>query len=108
LFTRLHERAALARDATRQVDCVARLGGEEFALVLPDAGATGADAALQRVRTNWASTGAVTTFSSGIAVHETGTTPRDTLRRADAALYRAKESGRDRDVLAPATVEITL
>jgi diguanylate cyclase (GGDEF)-like protein len=100
--------ARCLRDATRQVDCVARLGGEEFALVLPDAGATGADAALQRVRTNWASTGAVTTFSSGIAVHETGTTPRDTLRRADAALYRAKESGRDRDVLAPATVEITL
>jgi diguanylate cyclase (GGDEF)-like protein len=101
---------ALARclqRATRQVDTVARYGGEEFALVLPDSGAKGAQAALQRMRSGWAGSGAVTTFSGGIAVHQRGDDPHETLRRADAALYCAKETGRDRDVLAPEVIDLT-
>jgi diguanylate cyclase (GGDEF)-like protein len=85
---------------SRQVDCVARYGGEEFALVLADAGEEGARALLRRLRTAWDAQAPVTTFSAGVAVHDCGSTPHETLQRADVALYRAKEHGRDRDEFA--------
>jgi diguanylate cyclase (GGDEF)-like protein len=88
------------RDTARQVDCVARYGGEEFALVLPEAGVAGATALLDRVRREWMAKRPMTTFSAGVAVHREGEQPRDALRRADEALYAAKEQGRNRDVVA--------
>ena len=88
------------RDTARQVDCVARYGGEEFAVVLPEAGIAGAQAMLNRFRRVWGSHQPVTTFSAGIARHESGRTPRETLKLADAALYAAKAAGRDCDMLA--------
>jgi diguanylate cyclase (GGDEF)-like protein len=100
----LRSLAACLRDTARQVDCVARYGGEEFALILPEAGAVGAYALLQRVRETWQAERPLTTFSSGIAVHEEGIEPRETLSRADAALYEAKENGRNRDEFAPESV----
>ncbi|MGQ0823904.1 MAG: diguanylate cyclase domain-containing protein [Actinomycetota bacterium] len=96
----LRSLARCLRRVARQVDCVARYGGEEFAIVLAGADEVGAQTALRRVRRAWAATDPVTTFSSGVAVHEAGERPQDTLRRADEALYTAKESGRDCDVLA--------
>ncbi|GIU88741.1 MAG: hypothetical protein KatS3mg009_3256 [Acidimicrobiia bacterium] len=96
----LRDLARCLRRAARQVDTVARYGGEEFALVLPEAGAEGARAALRRVRGDWAQARPATTFSAGIAVHEAGADPADTLRRADEALYRAKAAGRNRDEVA--------
>jgi diguanylate cyclase (GGDEF)-like protein len=92
--------ASCLRETTRQVDCVARYGGEEFAIVLPEAGAEGARTLLTRVRREWRARHPLTSFSTGIAVHEEGRTPRETLRAADAALYSAKDAGRDRDELA--------
>jgi diguanylate cyclase (GGDEF)-like protein len=93
--------AECMRNVARQVDCVARYGGEEFALVLADAGVDGARAALRRLRQAWHAGGApVTTFSAGVAVHEAGCTAHETLQRADSALYRAKEHGRNRDEVA--------
>jgi diguanylate cyclase (GGDEF)-like protein len=92
--------ARYLRDTARQVDCVARYGGEEFAVVLPEAGIEGAQSMLGRFRRVWASQHALTTFSAGIACHEPGRTPRETLRRADNALYAAKAAGRDCDMLA--------
>jgi diguanylate cyclase (GGDEF)-like protein len=100
--------AACLRHGMRQVDCVARYGGEEFAMVMPAAGAEGAQVALQRVRRRWAAHKAATTFSAGVAVHGVDDDAVTTLRRADLALYSAKESGRNCDVLAPADAEITL
>jgi diguanylate cyclase (GGDEF)-like protein len=94
--------AKCLRTVSRQVDCVARYGGEEFALVLADAGEEGARAALRRLRSAWDATDPITTFSAGVAVHEPGETAQETLQRADAALYRAKELGRDRDEVAHA------
>jgi diguanylate cyclase (GGDEF)-like protein len=94
--------AQCLRDVSRQVDCVARYGGEEFALVLADAGVDGACVALRRLRRAWHASGPVTTFSAGVAVHEAGSTPHETLQRADVALYRAKEQGRNRDEVAEA------
>lgn len=96
----LRSLAACLRTTTRQVDCVARYGGEEFAVVLPEAGESGAQSMLDRLRDVWHSTGPATTFSAGIAVHQDGENPRMTLRRADVALYEAKERGRNRDVVA--------
>jgi diguanylate cyclase (GGDEF)-like protein len=87
--------AACLRRTARQVDTVARCGGEEFALVLPDAGSRGAQAVVRRVRERWAAAGAITTFSAGIAVHDGHRPPSATLAAADAALYEAKAAGRD-------------
>jgi diguanylate cyclase (GGDEF)-like protein len=99
--------AQCLRDTARQVDCVARYGGEEFAVVLPGAGAGGAISFLARARAAWNAHEPITTFSAGVAVHEDEMSSRTTLRRADAALYAAKEAGRDRDVVAP-RVEVVL
>jgi diguanylate cyclase (GGDEF)-like protein len=93
--------AQCLRETTRQIDCVARYGGEEFAVVLPGAGIEGAEAMLQRTRLAWNAMQPATSFSAGVAVHEADMSPRVTLRRADAALYAAKDAGRDRDVFAP-------
>jgi diguanylate cyclase (GGDEF)-like protein len=90
------------RSVSRQVDTVARYGGEEFALVLADAGVEGARAALRRLRRAWHAHSPITTFSAGVAVHQQGSTPQETLQRADIALYRAKEHGRNRDEVAAA------
>ncbi|MGH8977316.1 MAG: GGDEF domain-containing protein, partial [Acidimicrobiia bacterium] len=100
--------AACLRNGMRQVDCVARYGGEEFAMVMPAAGAEGAQTALDRVRRHWSAHDAVTTFSAGVAVHTVDDDAMSTLRRADLALYSAKELGRNRDVLAPNEAEIIL
>jgi PleD family two-component response regulator len=56
------------------------------------------------VREAWLRHGPLTTFSAGITVHEADVEPRETMRRADAALYEAKEAGRNRDVYAPETL----
>jgi diguanylate cyclase (GGDEF)-like protein len=98
----LRSLAQCLQQVSRQVDCVARYGGEEFALVLADAGLDGARAALGRLRDAWAATGPVTTFSAGVAVHDGVSSPEETLQRADVALYRAKEHGRNRDEFAAA------
>jgi diguanylate cyclase (GGDEF)-like protein len=99
--------ARCLRETTRQVDCVARYGGEEFAVVLPGAGASGARSMLARMRHAWSASEPTTTFSAGVAIHAEGELPRDTLGRADSALYEAKQSGRNCDMLAR-TAEVVL
>ena len=100
--------AGCLRETARQVDTVARYGGEEFALVLPGARAAGAQTLLARAHAAWNAIGPTTTFSAGIAVHQPGQSPRETMRRADVALYQAKEAGRDRDVCASNQTEVVL
>jgi diguanylate cyclase (GGDEF)-like protein len=86
--------------AVRNVDTVARLGGEEFALILPGAGPAEAGEAAERARTAVAEVtvaGRALTASAGIATcPEDSRAPGRLLELADAALYRAKRSGRDR------------
>ncbi len=80
----------------RAGDTVARLGGEEFLLLLPRTGIDGALAAAERLRTQWAATRPQpVTFSAGVVTvaHDGGISA---LRQADQALYRAKQAGRDR------------
>jgi diguanylate cyclase (GGDEF)-like protein len=77
-------------------DWCGRLGGEEFVLVLSGSGEAGAASVLERLRASWQREQALTTFSAGVALHQRPHDCRETLARADAALYRAKHLGRDR------------
>jgi diguanylate cyclase (GGDEF)-like protein len=75
---------------------LARLGGEEFGLILPDASPEAAEIVIERLRDV---TPKEVTFSAGIAAWDGDELLDDVVARADAALYRAKSEGRDRFVL---------
>lgn len=96
--------AVILRNALRKNDTVGRVGGEEFAVVLSDAGLDEASIFAQRVRKQIAETPLVfgtsriaVTVSIGIAIMNAADDNTDaSLSRSDMALYRAKESGRNR------------
>ncbi len=99
--------AQQARQVTRDADIVARWGGEEFLIVMPETSAEGAALLLDRLREALATVCVsedVPTlrilFSAGIAEHGPGESSDQTLHRADLALYQAKSAGRHRSVLA--------
>ena len=82
----------------RQSDQVARFGGEEFAVLLPDTSPQEALAAAERIRAACAApkNGPSCTVSLGVTHNLADTDTLDTmLARADAALYRAKAKGRN-------------
>jgi diguanylate cyclase len=99
-----------AREASRVLrhrDMLARWGGEEFLLVMPDTQPAEAEQALARLRAHlaqpevWADCPeARATFSAGLAVHGPTQGFDEVLRQADAALYAAKHAGRDRVMVA--------
>jgi diguanylate cyclase (GGDEF)-like protein len=87
----------------RRGDLLGRVGGEEFALLLPDAGLDAAHGVAERVRVRvreaTASTPSPLTVSIGIATRtEAAEGPHALLHAADRALYEAKARGRDRAV----------
>jgi diguanylate cyclase (GGDEF)-like protein len=98
--------AGLLRAHVRDVDVCARIGGEEFAIVLPETDEAGAGSVAERMRESLATVPiAVTeggpvrvTSSFGVAELGAGQSGDDLLRGADAALYRAKEAGKNRVV----------
>lgn len=85
----------------RKEDIVARMGGEEFVILLPDAGIGEAKRFAERLRSSverndFENAGSVT-ISLGVAPHPArGIAIHDSLALADAALYHAKASGRNR------------
>lgn len=81
----------------RATDILARVGGDEFALALPNCPLDRAEAVLKRLRT---ATPRDETFSSGVALWNGEESARDLQVRADMALYAAKAEGRDRMVRA--------
>ena len=95
--------ADVLRQRVRESDVVARLGGEEFVLLLPDTGVDGArlvadDLVARMGRTAVPTVGRVT-VSCGVAGVRVGEDDgSDALRQADEALYRAKAGGRNRVV----------
>jgi diguanylate cyclase len=98
------------RECCRAIDVVARYGGDEFLLVLPDTDLRGAETAARRIRGDLAgrkfdsAPGLRCTVSVGAAEANTHTINVDAwILQADAALYRAKAEGRDRFVAAEAT-----
>lgn len=108
---RLLKRVAGAlASVARQGETAARVGGEEFALLLPGAAGEDAFAAAERVRAAVAavqfhpSHGAVMTITVSVGCASTGDlgplSPRELYAAADEALYEAKKRGRDRSVRA--------
>ncbi len=92
------------QEVIRKIDYCARLGGEEFGVLLPEATRETALAVAERLRSaldrSTQAEGAAYTVSIGLAMLEEGENFSDLMNRADAALYAAKEGGRNRVVTA--------
>lgn len=95
--------ATMLRERLRASDVVARIGGEEFAVMLPGTDIAGArviaQALVEGVAAHWKEAFGPVTISVGLAGCGAGVTqPAALLARADAALYEAKGQGRNRVV----------
>jgi len=102
----LAQLGAYLAGAVRDHHLVARMGGEEFVVVVRRAGGAGVEVA-ERLLRGWRLQNPVASFSVGVALHEAGQ-PSRTFGRADAALYEAKRLGRDRVVVADAPRALTV
>jgi diguanylate cyclase (GGDEF)-like protein/PAS domain S-box-containing protein len=95
------------RQELRRVDTLGRLGGEEFAIILPGAALKDAELFAERLRRKVAETAVMhgdrvltVTISIGVGqIHGEDESADDVLSRADSALYFAKEGGRNRVVV---------
>jgi diguanylate cyclase (GGDEF)-like protein len=105
----LYETARIIRETAREIDMVGRYGGEEFIAILPNTAEDEASNFAERVRTGVEgyvfrdeANEVRMTASSGVASFPgpDSDTPEALLKRADEALYVAKESGRNRVVRA--------
>jgi diguanylate cyclase (GGDEF)-like protein len=95
--------AAALRGGSRQTDVAARWGGDEFALLAPETGAEEASHLAERVRELAGASGHGVSVSVGVSVlvdPAQGGDAEAMVRAADAALYEAKRTGRNRVVMA--------
>ena len=96
--------AKVLREGMRKIDYVARYGGEEFLVILPHTGIAGAVKVAERFRKQLAERSVTVgersitlTVSTGVAEFPIdGDSPESLIVSADAALYQAKDGGRDR------------
>jgi diguanylate cyclase (GGDEF)-like protein/putative nucleotidyltransferase with HDIG domain len=95
--------ARTIRSCERRYDTAARIGGEEFALLVPGSDAHGAYKLAERIRTQVAEGGEGLTASFGIAASPLhGSSSVVLLYAADEALYAAKQLGGDRSAISTA------
>lgn len=102
----LRQAAARMKASLRRYDVIGRIGGEEFLVVAPGATLEEAETLAERIRSRICSMKVVEgdlvcslTVSIGVVTFSSSAgTPDILMRKADAALYRAKEEGRDRVV----------
>lgn len=106
--------AEIARDILREVDCVARTGGEEFVLVLGGTNQQAAIVAAERLSTGLQEMQVShiephyrITASMGITGYRRAEEVESTMDRADKALYDAKRTGRNKVVIADSDQEVT-
>lgn len=96
--------AEIVRREKRQSDLLGRLGGEEFALLLPETRVRDAEKVARRVQEIWSRTeiqvaGLIISSTVSIGVVESAGDDHlfeDVLMRSDQAMYRAKQGGRNR------------
>jgi diguanylate cyclase (GGDEF)-like protein len=93
----LQEVAGVLKKSVRGVDLVARYGGEEFLILIHEISFEKSCAVVERIRNTVQQITAVT-VSIGLAAYRAGMKKEEVIERADAALYRAKEGGRNRVV----------
>jgi len=99
--------ARLLRDAMRHDDLLGRMGGEEFAIILPGVATAQALEVAERIRAASEAVEVLSddgfrvrlTVSIGLALGDGATSLDDLMKRADAALYQAKDQGRNRVVM---------
>lgn len=99
--------AKTLRGRLRKSDFIARIGGEEFVILLPETDRAEAQRALETLRDavaqcpfHFRDQRIAVTVSIGIAAFSADATPETVFDRADTALYRAKEAGRNRCIVA--------
>ena len=104
----LHCYANRVLSILRHHDMVARYGGDEFTVILPNTSEKGAMAAVEKARHRAREAFCkmaekaikMPTFSAGLAMYQVGESPMDFIERADRALYCAKSMGGDRSEMA--------
>ncbi|MBL4868457.1 MAG: GGDEF domain-containing protein [Pseudomonadales bacterium] len=99
--------AELAQSHVRSIDYCARFGGEEFVIILVKTEINGAHSVVDRIRHSienynfqTIAPGLKVTLSVGMSQYQSFERVEDALARADSALYRAKNAGRNRVVVA--------
>lgn len=99
--------ARLLSDNIRETDFIARFGGEEFVILMPETDITAAEPVAEKLRAtiedsefHFRGKRVVITASCGIAEIKHNETEEQLFQRADDALYKAKETGRNRCIAA--------
>jgi diguanylate cyclase len=100
--------AAVCREALRPQDTVARYGGEEFIVLLPETPLADASLAMQRLQRELTkkfflhdNEKVLITFSAGVTQMHPDDTQASVIKRADEAMYQAKQTGKNRVITAP-------
>ena len=98
----------VAKEELRLTDQIARLGGEEFLIMMPSTSLDAAATIITRLQRNLTkkyfldnNEKVLITFSAGIAERALGESQESLIKRADSAMYEAKQTGKNRVCLAP-------
>jgi diguanylate cyclase len=98
----------IVKDTLRSMDVIARFGGEEFLILLPETTVESASATMTRLQRELTkhfflhdNEKVLITFSAGVALRKPHEDQGELVKRADAAMYQAKQTGKNRVVVAP-------
>ncbi|WP_374584011.1 GGDEF domain-containing protein [Pseudoduganella sp.] len=97
----------VVKETLRSMDVIARFGGEEFLILLPETTIQAAEATMTRLQRELTrhffmheNEKVLITFSAGVALRRPNENQTDLVKRADEAMYKAKKSGKNRVVVA--------
>ncbi|WP_028104791.1 GGDEF domain-containing protein [Pseudoduganella violaceinigra] len=97
----------VVKETLRSMDVIARFGGEEFLILLPETNIEAAEATMTRLQRELTrhffmheNEKVLITFSAGVALRRPNEVQADLVKRADEAMYKAKKSGKNRVVVA--------